>query len=114
MINWARVTSRNVRPSPSILLVQTFHKEYIHAVQRIVGHQLTATSAHVLEVLNGFLQGCGSSSRLKQRIVKYFTHTHRRVLVHKLESDSTYSTLRILTSTYLYLGGIYYASQLTL
>lgn len=40
--------------------------------------------------------------------------THHRVLVHKLERNSNYSTLHILTSTYLYLDGICCASQLTL
>lgn len=41
-------------------------------------------------------------------------HTHRRVLVHKLERQSNYSTLHILTITYLYLDGICYVSRLTL
>lgn len=120
MINWAPVTWRNVRPSPSILLVVTNISQRIHS----------RSSVNCRAPTDNHLCACPWSTERFPTSVWIFvtltathrhvfyarthTHTHRRILVHKLESDSNYSILRILTSTYLYSDGTYYASQLTL
>ena len=116
IINWTRVTWRNVRPAPS-------HKHFTKNTFTKFS-ELWSTDRQPLPRMSlsteRFLARVWISSRWPQRIVTYFTHahtyiqTHDRFSVHKLETESSYSTLHILTSTYLYLDGIYYASQLTL